>query len=102
MSFGRQAGDAAPATSTSDVAAAPYRPSPRPTFSGPAGIPRRTAQRHVWGDPLAGEVSDWIYVSSEQIHALVFGLAPHGEFRHSPDHRTVFGADELLFVPKAM
>ena len=59
-----------------DVAAAPYRPSPRPTFSGPAGIPRRTVQRHVWGDPLAGEVSDWIYVSSEQIHALVFGLAP--------------------------
>ena len=59
---------------------------------GPASIPRRTVQRHVWGDPLAGEVSDWIYVSSEQIHALVFGLAPHGEFRHSPDHWTVFAA----------
>ena len=43
-------------------------------------------------------MSDWIYVSSDQIHALVFGLAPHGEFRHSPDHRTVFGADELLYV----
>jgi quercetin dioxygenase-like cupin family protein len=98
MSFEGQAEGDAPAASTSGVAAAPYRPSPRPTFSGPASIPRRTVQRHVWGDPLAGEVSDWIYVSSEQIHALVFGLAPHGEFRHSPDHRTVFGADELLYV----
>ena len=98
MTFEGQADSAAAAAGAPEVAAAPYRPSPRPTFSGPASIPRRTVQRHVWGDPLAGEVSDWIYVSSEQIHALVFGLAPHGEFRHSPDHRTVFGADELLYV----
>jgi len=47
---------------------------------------------------MAGQVADWIYVSSEMVHALVFGLAPHGSFRHSPDHRTVFGADELLYV----
>jgi hypothetical protein len=50
------------------------------------------------GDQRSGEVADWIYVSSELIHALVFGLEPHGSFRHSPDHRTVFGADELLYV----
>ncbi len=43
-------------------------------------------------------MADWIYVSSEYIHALVFGLEPHGSFRHSPHHRTVFGADELLHV----
>jgi mannose-6-phosphate isomerase-like protein (cupin superfamily) len=43
-------------------------------------------------------VADWIYVSSQLIHALVFELEPHGSFRHSPDHRTVFAADELLFV----
>jgi quercetin dioxygenase-like cupin family protein len=43
-------------------------------------------------------VADWIYVSSGLIHALVFGLGPGGEFRHSPDHRTVFGADEWLYV----
>jgi quercetin dioxygenase-like cupin family protein len=43
-------------------------------------------------------VADWIYVSSQLIHALVFELEPHGFFRHSPDHRTVFAADELLYV----
>jgi quercetin dioxygenase-like cupin family protein len=75
-----------------------YRPSPRPAFDGPVYIPKEAATRHVWGDEAAGEVADWIYVSSGLIHALVFGLGPHGAFRHSPDHPTVFGADELLCV----
>jgi quercetin dioxygenase-like cupin family protein len=75
-----------------------YRPSPRPAFDAPTHISSRSAVRHVWGDPGSGEVSDRIYVSSGLIHALVFGLEPQGSFRHSPDHRTVFGADELLFV----
>jgi quercetin dioxygenase-like cupin family protein len=79
-------------------AESPYRPSPRPTFDGPAHISRAAAVRHVWGDDRSGEVADWIYVSSGLIHALVFGLAPHGSFRHSRDHPTVFGADELLYV----
>ena len=75
-----------------------YRPSPRPSFDAPAHITARSAARHIWGDPVSGEVADWIYVSSQFIHALVFELEPHGSFRHSPDHRTVFAADELLFV----
>ena len=86
-----------PAESASPAQSA-YRPSPRPTFDGPAYIPKAGAVRYIWGDPRSGEVADWIYVSSELIHALVFGLGPHGSFRHSPDHRTVFGADELLYV----
>jgi quercetin dioxygenase-like cupin family protein len=75
-----------------------YRPSPRPTFEGPTRITPETAARHIWGDDESGEVADWIYVSSGHIHALLFELEPHGCFRHSPDHRTVFAADELLFV----
>lgn len=75
-----------------------YSPSPRPTFDRPAHITRETAQRHLWGDPESGEVADWIYVSSDLLHALVFGLEPHGSFRHSPSYRTVFGADEILHV----
>jgi quercetin dioxygenase-like cupin family protein len=47
---------------------------------------------------VAGEVADWIYVSSGLIHSLVFGLGPGGAFRHSRDHRTIFAADELLYV----
>ncbi|MDX6570887.1 MAG: hypothetical protein QOC86_43 [Gaiellales bacterium] len=75
-----------------------YRPSPRPTFAGPAAIPYAEVTRHIWGDAEAGEVADWIYASTERIHALVFGLAAGSWFRHSPEFRTIFGADELLYV----
>ncbi len=75
-----------------------YKPSPRPTFDGPALIPYASVTRHIWGDPEAGEVADWIYASTEHVHALLFGLAPGAWFRHSPEFRTIFGADELLYV----
>ena len=75
-----------------------YQPSPRPTFDGPAAIPYASVTRHIWGDAEAGEVADWIYASTERVHALVFGLAPGAWFRHSPEFRTIFGADELLYV----
>jgi quercetin dioxygenase-like cupin family protein len=79
-------------------AAAGYAPSPRPTFDRPTCISYRDVTRHIWGDLTAGEVTDWIYASTDKIHCLVFGLAPGKEFRHSPEFRTVFGADELLEV----
>ena len=72
--------------------------SPRPAFDGPALIRRAEVTRHVWGDPESGEVFDWIYASTGLVHALVFGMAPGQGFRHSPDFRTVFAADELLHV----
>jgi quercetin dioxygenase-like cupin family protein len=75
-----------------------YTPSPRPTFPGPAHIPFESVTRHLWGDEVAGEVADWIYVSSDKIHQLIFGLLPGAMFRHSEAYRTVFGADELLYV----
>lgn len=75
-----------------------YKPSPRPTFDGPALIRYDHVTRHLWGDEESGQVDDWIYVSSEKIHQLVFGLAPGAAFRHSREFRTVFGADEVLYV----
>ena len=75
-----------------------YTPSPRPTFPGPAHIPYEAATRHLWGDQVSGEVADWIYVSSDKIHHLVFGLPPGRGFRHSDAYRTVFAADEVLYV----
>lgn len=75
-----------------------YTASPRPTFDGPTYIPYEAASRHLWGDKIAGEVSDWIYVSSSKIHQLVFGLPPGGWFRHSADYRTIFAADEIYYV----
>ena len=75
-----------------------YSPSPRPTFDGPARITRADVTRHVWGDQEAGEVNDWIYASTDKVHCLVFGVGPQGSYRHSPEFRTVFGADEYLHV----
>jgi len=75
-----------------------YAPSPRPTFDRPTRIPFQGVTRHLWGDETSGRVDDWIYVSSGRIHQLVFGLAPGRAFRHSEEFRTVFGADELLYV----
>jgi quercetin dioxygenase-like cupin family protein len=77
---------------------APPASSPRPSFDGPALIRRGDVTRHIWGDPAAGEVYDWIYASTERVHMLVFGLPPGGGFRHSEDFRTIFAADELLHV----
>ena len=75
-----------------------YRPSPRPNFDRATAIRYSDVTRHLWGDAGSGLVDDWIYVSSNQIHQLVFGLPPGGAFRHSPEYRTVFGADEVLYV----
>lgn len=75
-----------------------YKSSPRPVFDGPAPIPYAQVTRHIWGDIAAGQVDDWIYVSSDKIHQLVFGLPPGDGFRHSESFRTVFAADEVLFV----
>jgi quercetin dioxygenase-like cupin family protein len=75
-----------------------YSSSPRPTFDGPAHIPYETVTRHLWGDVAAGEVADWIYVSSNKIHQIVFGVPAGGAFRHSDEYRTIFAADEVLYV----
>jgi quercetin dioxygenase-like cupin family protein len=77
---------------------APPASSPRPAFDGPALIRRADVRRHIWGDPEAGEVFDWIYASTERVHMLVFGVPPGGGFRHSETFRTIFAADELLHV----
>jgi quercetin dioxygenase-like cupin family protein len=83
---------------TTAAATMGYRPSPRPSFDAPTVIRAADAVRHTWGDEEAGFVDDWIYLSSDLIHAIVFGLPPGGAFRHSKSFRTVFAADELLHV----
>ena len=75
-----------------------YVASPRPTFDHATAIRTEDCARHVWGDEASGEVLDWIYVSSGKIHQLVFGLAPGRSFAHSDEYRTIFAADEVLYV----
>jgi len=60
-----------------------YKPSPRPSFETPTVIRAADAVRHTWGDEAAGFVEDWIYVSSQQIHVIVFGLEPGGYRRQN-------------------
>ncbi len=72
-----------------------YKPSPRPSYDGPAHIPAASAIRHLWGDHISGQVPDWCYVSTDKIHQLVLGLPPGGAFRHSEEYKTRFAADEL-------
>lgn len=75
-----------------------YRSSPRPTFTEPAHIPFAAAPRHMWGDEESGQVVDWVYVSSDKIHQVVFALPPGGAFRHSDSYRTIFQADEVYYI----
>ncbi len=75
-----------------------YRPSPRPTFDTATALRRDDVTRYTWGDDESGEVVDWLYVSSAQVHELVFGLSAGASFRHSDQFRTIFAADEVLYV----
>lgn len=75
-----------------------YKPSPRPVFDRPSHIRYESVTRHLWGEEDAGLVDDWIYASTDKIHQLVFGLQPGGFFKHTDAFRTIFGADEVLYV----
>lgn len=75
-----------------------YKSSPRPSFSEPTFIPYDKVTRYLWGDQESGLVNDWIYLSSSKIHQLVFGFPAGDGFRHSESYRTIFGADEVLYV----
>jgi mannose-6-phosphate isomerase-like protein (cupin superfamily) len=81
-----------------DRAASGYVPSPRPTFDAPTLVRRSAVKHHVWGDRQSGLVGDWLYASTGKIHVIEFALAPGHWFKHSPSFRTVFAADEILFV----
>ena len=75
-----------------------YKRSPRPSYSIPTHIEYNNMKIHKWGDEEAGYVDDWIYISNEKLHQIIFGLKPHGCFKHSKEFRTIFGADELLYI----
>ena len=75
-----------------------YKPSPKPDFDKPTHIKYELIEPYMWGDEETGEVKDWIYVSNLSLHQIIFGLDPKGNFKHSDQYRTIFGADEFLYV----
>ena len=72
--------------------------SPRPSFDVPTKIARESVTQYLWGDEESGLVADWIYASTQRVHMLVYGLPRDGACRHSPSHRTIFGADVCYLV----
>jgi mannose-6-phosphate isomerase-like protein (cupin superfamily) len=81
-----------------DSGASGYSPSPRPTYDAPTLVRRSSIKHHVWGDQQSGLVGDWLYASTDKLHVLEFRLAPGCWFKHSKAFRTVFAADEVLYV----
>ena len=75
-----------------------YKPSPKPNFFEPTHIKYKSMETYMWGDDQAGKVKDWIYVSNDSLHQIIFGMDSNGKFKHSDQYRTIFGADELLYV----
>ncbi|MBT4951572.1 MAG: cupin domain-containing protein [Pelagibacteraceae bacterium] len=75
-----------------------YKPSPKPDFDKPTHIKYDLIEPYMWGDEKTGKVKDWIYVSNLSLHQIIFGLEPKGNFKHSDQYRTIFGADEFLYV----
>lgn len=74
------------------------RPTPRPKFTLPTILRREDLTHHVWGDTAAGFVTDRVISSTDQLHVLEYELPPGGEFRHSAQNQTVFGADVMYFA----
>ena len=75
-----------------------YKPSPKPNYIKPTHIKYDSMETHMWGDEITGKVKDWIYVSNKSLHQIIFGMEARGNFKHSDQYRTIFGADELMYV----
>ena len=75
-----------------------YKPSPKPDFIKPTHIKYDSMETHMWGDEITGKVKDWIYVSNKSLHQIIFGMKARCNFKHSDQYRTIFGADELMYV----
>ena len=75
-------------------------PSPRTLFAEPTHVPFAKTIHRLWGDDESGKVPDWIYISGEKIHQMIFKLAPGQAFQHSENYRTYFAADVVYAVLK--
>jgi quercetin dioxygenase-like cupin family protein len=56
------------------------------------------ADLKLWGDPVSGQVNDWIFHLGERICHLVFSIPPGRRFTQSDAWRPIYGADEVYYV----
>ncbi len=67
---------------------------------GPGPVHRKNVILKLWGDEVAGQVNDWIYVMGQRLVQMVFSIAPGGRFTQSDQWKPIYGADELYYVVK--
>jgi mannose-6-phosphate isomerase-like protein (cupin superfamily) len=71
----------------------------RPTFDRPTHIPFESSRLAFWGESdVSGYASDWIYVSNDKIHQLLFQMPPGAFYRSTERSPVVYGADEVWCV----
>lgn len=56
------------------------------------------ARHYLWGDATSGQVKDWYYGNSPNIHMAMFSLPPGGIWRHSDQHKSYYYADECYLL----
>jgi len=72
---------------------------PRPSFKGPTYIPHESLTLGFWGvDDKSGYASDWIYVSNNKIHQLLYQMPPGAFYRSHKGSPVIYGADEVWYV----
>jgi len=72
---------------------------PLPTFDKPTHIPFESTRLAFWGENDAtGYASDWIYVSNDKIHQLLFQMPQGASYHSSEKTPVIYGADEVWCV----
>jgi quercetin dioxygenase-like cupin family protein len=67
-------------------------------FEKPTLVPYEATMKHVWGDDVSGQTTDWIYISTEEVSQIVFGMPVGGHFGHSDDFKDVYDSDIIWRV----
>jgi quercetin dioxygenase-like cupin family protein len=62
-------------------------------FTEPTLVPYERTMKHVWGDDVSGQTTDWVYVSTEEVSQIVFGMPVGGHFGHSEEYKDVYDSD---------
>jgi quercetin dioxygenase-like cupin family protein len=75
------------------VTDSPSRDAPRARL-----VRSQDARHYLWGDAVSGQVKDWYYASTPQIHMAMFSLPPGGIWRHSDTHKSYYYADECYLL----
>jgi quercetin dioxygenase-like cupin family protein len=71
---------------------------PALTFDRPTLVRYGATLKHVWGDDISGQTTDWVYISTEEVSQIVFGMPVGGHFGHSEDFKDVYDSDIIWRV----